>query len=147
MPPRKKHLVTTNSWPLLRAGRVYDIRIKGAMPDRTAGVLRVTIENLDPEQLGRPHEVRLPLPVRPGNRTCAFLGACGINATAVGTVVDLDRLAGAVVGMRVRPSPVDGSEEFDFEPISRGPAAMRAGVEGSQSKDTAVPRQDDPSAR
>jgi hypothetical protein len=73
--------------------------------------------------LGRIHEVKLPLPIRPGNRACAFLAACGIDATAVGTVVDLDRIVNVMVGMRVRPVPANGSEEFDFEPISRRPAA------------------------
>ncbi|MEN6335155.1 MAG: hypothetical protein ABFE01_12920 [Phycisphaerales bacterium] len=95
------------------------MRIKSVTPDKAAGFLRVTVENLDPDQLGRIHEVKLPLPLRPGNRACAFLAACGIDATAVGTTVDLDRLTGAVVGMKYHGPGTAGAEEFDFEPISR----------------------------
>jgi len=97
--------------------------------DRSSGaadVLQVTIENLDPIQLRRIHELELPLPLRPGNRACAFLAACGIDATAVGTTVDLDRLAGVIVGMRFRGLDANGAEGFDFEPVPTvAPAAAR----------------------
>jgi hypothetical protein len=115
MPPHKKNIVTTKPWPALRKGRLYEVQIKSAAPDKAASVLRVTLENLDPTQQGRTHEVHLPLPLRPGNRACAFLTACGIDATAVGTTVDLDRLPGGTVGMRFRGLDADGAEEFDFK--------------------------------
>jgi hypothetical protein len=127
MPPRKKNIVTTEPWPALREGRLYEVRIKGAAPDKAASVLRVTLENLDPTQQGRTHEVQLPLPLRPGNRVCAFLTACGIDAKAVGTAVDLDRLADAIVGMRFRGFGAGGAEEFDFEQITNRPVAGPSG--------------------
>jgi hypothetical protein len=119
--PRKKNIVTTEPWPELRRGRFYEVRIKNAAPDKAAGFLRVTCENLDPGHLGQIHEVKLPLPVRPGNRTCAFLAACGINATAVNTAVDLDRLANVTVRMRLCLPATNASDELDFERIPAPP--------------------------
>lgn len=138
MPPRKKNIVTTEAWPALKEGRLYGARVKSAAPDKAAGFLHVTIENLDPAQLGRIHELNLPLPLRPGNRVCAFLAACGVNATAVGTAVDLDRIVNIVVGMRFRGLGANDAEEFDFEPIARRPTAKNAEIGGSGNKDTAV---------
>ena len=138
MPPRKKNIVTTESWPAMKEGRVYGARIKSAAPDKAAGFLHVTVENLDSSQLGRIHELMLPLPLRPGNRACAFLAACGVNATAVGTAVDLDRIVNIVVGMRFRGLGANNAEAFDFESIPHRPAAKSARIEGSGNKDTAV---------
>lgn len=127
MPPRKKNIVTTEPWPALREGRLYEARIKSAAPDKAISVLMVTLENLDPTQQGRSHEAQLPLPLRPGNRACAFLTACGIDATAVGTAVDLDRLADAVIGMRFHGLGTDGTEEFNFEQITNRPVTGPSG--------------------
>ena len=52
MPPRKKNIVTTEPWPTLKEGRLYQVRIKSAAPDKPAGFLQVTIENLDPDPTG-----------------------------------------------------------------------------------------------
>jgi len=133
MPRYKKNIVTTEPWPALKEGRLYKARIKTAAPDtdKAAGALRATLENLDPTQLGRIHELELPLPLRPGNRACAFLAACGIDATAMGTTVDLDRLAGVIVGMRFRGLDANGAEEFDFGPV---PVAASAAARGSSAE-------------
>jgi hypothetical protein len=66
MPPRKKNIITTESWPALKQGRLYEARIKSAVPGKATGFLQVTVENLDSSQLGRIHELKLPLPLRPG---------------------------------------------------------------------------------
>jgi hypothetical protein len=138
MPRRKMNIVTTEPWPAIRKGSAYQVRIKSVTLNKAAGFLQVTVENLHPEQLGRTHEAKLPLPLRPGNRTCAFLAACGIDATAVGTTVDLDRIAGIVVGMRLRGFGADDAQEFDFEPVARRPAARNTEMGVTESKDTAA---------
>jgi hypothetical protein len=143
MPPRKKNIVTTEAWPALRKGRLYEVRIKSAAPDKAAGFLEVTIENLDPAQLGRIHKVNLRLPIRPGNRACTFLAACGVDATAAGTTVDLDRIASVIVGMRVRTSDVNGFEEFDFERISTAPATARTDPSAEKSAEKKHTREHD----
>jgi len=140
MPPRKKNIITTESWPALREGRLYEARVKSAVPDKATGFLQVAIENLAPDQLGRIHKLKLPLPVRPGNRACAFLAACGIDAMAVGTTVNLDSIANVVVGMRLRGLGANNAEEFDFEPVARRPEAKNTEIGVSGIKDTAVHR-------
>ena len=117
MSPRKNNVITIESWPKLKPGGFYQGRVKKAHVEKVSNSLRVTIENLDPTQLGRIHEMDLPLPARPGNRVCLFLVACGINAAAAGTTICLDQIANAVVGMRFRGTAANGSEEFDFEKI------------------------------
>jgi hypothetical protein len=82
----------------------------------------VVIENLEPDQRGRGHELDLPLPVHPVSRTALFFVACGIDAFEVGARIDLDRIADVVVGMRFRGLGTDNIAEFDFEPISTAPA-------------------------
>lgn len=73
----------------------------GKLKNRTQYV-HVIIENLDPTQLGRIHEIDLPLPLRPSryHRTCSFLTACGIDVSTVGAKVCLDEIAGVTIGMR-----------------------------------------------
>jgi hypothetical protein len=122
MPRRKTNIITVEPWPELRPGQLYEARIRNAVPDKAAGFLQVTAENLDPSQSGRIHETSVPLPVRPGNRACAFVGACGIDATVVGTSVDLDLIINAVIGMRFRGLDANGAEAFDFERVPTAPA-------------------------
>ena len=118
MSPRKNNLITVEAWPKLRPGRVYKGRVKDASIEKKSNVLHVVIENLNPRQFGRIHEIDLPLPVRPGNHTCSFLLACGIEATAVGATVCLDQIANTMVAMRFRGPGADGTDEFDFEKVS-----------------------------
>jgi hypothetical protein len=114
MPRCRKNIVTTEPWPHLRRGQLYEVRIRSAARDKATGLLHVAIENLDPTQPGWLNEVRLPLPIRPGNRRFAFLTACGIDATAAGTTVDLDRLANVVIGIGPRTSSTNDCQEYDF---------------------------------
>jgi hypothetical protein len=79
MPARKKNTLTTEAWPAMRRSQVYEALIKNTVPDKGAGFLQVTLENRDPSQSGRIHTTKVPLPLRPGNRACAFLAACGIE--------------------------------------------------------------------
>ena len=119
--PHKNNFVIVTTRPELTKDRLYHGKVKGVRLDKRADCLRLTIENLD--QLGRLHELALPVPVYPGNRTALFLMACGTDATTVGTRICLEQIAGAVVGMRFRGLGPDGAENFDFEPISKPPAA------------------------
>jgi hypothetical protein len=123
--PRKNNFVIVAARPKLTKGRLYHGRIKSVRLDKAANWLHLTIENLD--QLGRLHELALPVPVYPANRTALFFLACGIDATTVGAKICLDQIGDAVVGMRFRGLGPDGAEEFDFEPISNPPAADEAG--------------------
>jgi hypothetical protein len=119
--PRKKHMIAVEAWPKLACGKLYQGKVKGVHRDKASNCLRLTIENLD--QLGRLHELALPLPVYPGSRAALFFVACGIDGTTVGTKICLDQIAGAVVGMRFRGLGPDGAEEFDFELGVKPPAA------------------------
>jgi hypothetical protein len=117
MSPRKDNTLTIVGWSDPKKGKLYKGRVKKAEVNKKAKCLRVIIENLNPSQLGRIHEVSLPLPVRPGNRTCSFLTACGIDAGAVGTRISLEDITGATVGMRFSAPGQDGSQHVDFETI------------------------------
>jgi Holliday junction DNA helicase RuvB len=55
-------MVTVIAWPGLRRGRFYPGRVKSIKLQRASKCLRVTIENLDPSQLSRIHEIDLRLP-------------------------------------------------------------------------------------
>ena len=135
MPRCKTNTVTVEPWPALRPGQLYQARIKSAVPNRAAGFLQVAAENLDPSQSGRIHETSATLPVRPGNRACAFMAACGIDATVVGTSVDLDLIINAVIGMRFRGLDANGAEVFDFE---RAPAAPAEDVDTPTTSEKGV---------
>jgi hypothetical protein len=122
--PRKNNFVMVTTPPELTKGKLYHGKIKSVRLDKASNRLGLTMENLD--QSGRLHELALPLPVYPGNRTALFLVACGIDAMTVGMKICLEQIAGAVVGMRFRGLGPDGAEEFDFEPISKPPVADEA---------------------
>ena len=117
MSPRKNNTLTIVGWSDPKKGKLYKGKVEKVDVDRKSKCLRVTIENLNPSQLGRIHEVSLSLPVRPDNRTCSFLTACGIDARTVGAKVCLDDITGAAIGMRFSPVAQDGSQQVDFERI------------------------------
>jgi len=97
---QKKNTLTVEDWPRPKAGKRYKGLVKQIKVDKKTKSLRVTIENLDPTQSGRIHDIVLLFPVRPGSRTSRFLGAAGIEANTVGKQVIIDNIVGTVVGMR-----------------------------------------------
>lgn len=118
--PRKNNLLTVYDWPKLTCGKLYHGKVKGVRLDKTSNRLYLTMENLD--QLGRFHKLALPLPVYPGNKAALFFVACGID-TSVGTAICLDQVLNVVLGMRFRGLGPSDSEDFDFEPVAKPPAA------------------------
>lgn len=119
MPPSKtKNMITIIDWRKIKERKLYKGMIKTAVANNKH--LRVVIENLDNSQLGRLHDISLPLPVRPGSRTSRFLTSTGQDADTVGNRIVVGCIVGAVVGMRFYSS--DGSDkDIEFERIE--PAA------------------------
>jgi len=124
MSPRKNNVITVKGWPDPKKGKLYKGVVTAAI--NKAKFVRVTIEDLDPSQLGRIHNIELPLPIRPSryHKTCAFLVACGIDSTIDRTSVDLHDVVGTTVGMRFGTASQDGSEQIDFERIGDSPMAQ-----------------------
>jgi hypothetical protein len=136
--PRKNNsltMLTVEAWPALTVGKCYLGRIKSVRAEkiRASHYLHVVLENLDPGHLGQAHSARYGLPLHPGDRACGLLGACGIDATAAGPTVDLDRIVGIVVGMKFRGLDAQGAEAFDFQGVEPPPAARETGTNGSGS--------------
>jgi hypothetical protein len=117
MSPRKNNVLTVEGWPDPKPSKLYKGRVEKSETKGKPKCLHVTIENLDPSQLGRIHDVSLPLPVRPGNLTSSFLMACGIDVSTVGTKVCLDNITDAIIGMRFGMVGKDGAQQVDFEKI------------------------------
>ena len=115
MSPRKNNLITIEPWPNLKMGKLYKGIVRKVK--KKAKCNQVTIENLDPTQLGRIHEETLLLRIHPGDRTSRFLTACGMDADTIGTTIDPHDITGATIGMRFGPIAQDGSQEVDFERI------------------------------
>jgi hypothetical protein len=135
MSPRKNNVLTVEGWPDPKSGKLYKGRVKRSEATGKPKCLNVTIENLDPSQLGRIHEVSLPLPVRPGNKTSSFLTACGIDVSTVGTKVCLDDIAGAIIGMRFGMVGKDGAQQVDFEKIKDSQSKQpESSVENSRNQ-------------
>ena len=136
---KKTHIITVENWGPLRKHWLYQGRIRSATIEGAPDHLRVEIVNLDPRELDRVHTVNLPLPARPGNRTCALLMAAGIDAT-VGARVDLGQLVNRIVGFRLCDQATDKSECFEFERFPRPSVATSPPVQGSlREKKTADP--------
>lgn len=117
MSPRKNNMLIVEGWPDPKSGKLYKGRVGRSEAKGKPKRLHITVENIDPSQFGRIHDMILPLPVRPGNRTCSFLTACGINVNTVGTKVCLDNISGVTIGMRFGSVGQDGSKQIDFERI------------------------------
>ncbi len=114
-PRRRSNTITVENWPDLRF-RFYPGKILSAGRVKGSRCIRVRIENHDPSQRDRVHEIDMPSP-RPGNRTSNFLKACGVEALEVGTRIDLDQLVGLVVEFRPRLRADGEPERFDFKAI------------------------------
>ena len=115
MSPRKRY-ITVEEWPPLRKSELYKGVVKSIASNRKGKKLDVTIENLDPTQLGRIHQLTLPLPIHPGSTTSLFLSACGTDASHIGKRVCLDDVVGATVGM-IFGSDLSDDEQIDFKKI------------------------------
>lgn len=117
MSPRNKNIHTVQDWPDPKMGKLYKGIVKKVDTDKKDRCIRVAVENLDLTQLGRVHEISLPLPIRPSvyHKTCSFLLACGINASTHGTKIDLNELIGSIIGIRFGTIARDGSQQIDFE--------------------------------
>jgi len=125
-------MLTVEDWSNPKKGKLYKGIVRKV--DKKARCLHVTIESLDPSQLGRIHDVSLPLPIRPGNRTCTFLMARGVGASTVGTKVCLDDITGTTIGMRFGTVAQDGSQQVDFERID-DPSNTRPDISVQDSGD------------
>ena len=121
-----------SGWPNPRKGKLYKGIIKKAV-DKTQ-YIHVIIENLDPTQLGRIHEIDLPLPIRPSkyHRTCSFLIACGIDANIDGIEIDLNHIIDTTIGMRFRIAGQDWAQQIDFERVDDA-SQLQTSTQGSQS--------------
>ena len=98
MSPRKNNMLIVQDRSNPKKGKLYKGIVRKAK--KKSQYVHVIIENLDPTQLGRMHELNLDLPFRPGNRTSLFLTACGIDADTAGTKVCLDHIVNTTIGMR-----------------------------------------------
>lgn len=131
---KKTRMATIEQWGPLRKHWLYQGRIRSVSVNGAPDHLRVEIVNLDPRELDRVHTVNLPLPAKPGNRTCALFVACGMDAK-VGASIDLDQLVNRIVGFRLCDHANDGLEQLDFERFPNPPATVRPSIDGSVGKD------------
>jgi len=117
MSPRKNNVLTVKGWRDPKEGKLCKAIVKKAV-NKTKYV-HVSIENLHPTQVGRIHEMRLPLPIRPSryHKTCAFLIACGIDASIDGVKICLDDTIDTVIGIRFGVIAQDGPQRIEFEKI------------------------------
>jgi hypothetical protein len=122
MSPRKNNLITIEPWPNPKQGKLYKGFVRKV--EKKAKCIQVSVENLDPTQLGRIHEKTLLLPAHPGNGLSRFLTACGMDTDTIGTTIGPDDIAGATIGMRFGPVAQDGSQEVDFERIEDSPGTQ-----------------------
>ena len=118
MSPRNNKILVVQDWPNLKIGKMYKGIVKKIDINKQAKCINVTIENLDQTQLGRIHEINLPLPIRPSvnHKTCSFLLACGVDASTTNTKINLDNIISSIIGMRFKAS--DRSQQVDFEKMN-----------------------------
>jgi hypothetical protein len=132
MSPRKKNVLIVKGWANPKKGMLYKGIVREAK-NKTKYV-HVAIENLDPTQLGRIHEIDLPLPLRPSryHRTCSFLIACGIDASIDGMKINLDNIIDTTIGMRFGTVAQNGSQKIEFERIE-DTSRIQTNTPGSES--------------
>ena len=147
MSRRKKiRMTTVEPYPDLIVDYVYPGIVKEYTLHEASNRLRVTVENGDSHQEGRRHQIGLRLPIHPLDRTCRFFLACGIEASEIGTQIQIDLILGRRIGLRYRGQGADGTEEFDFERITpppnaetTDPATESTETKTSEREDTAFP--------
>jgi hypothetical protein len=133
MSPRKNNVLTVEGWSDPKKGKLCKGIVKKADVGKKQKRIFVIIENLNPTQLGRIHEVSFDLPVRPGNRTSLFLIACGIDANTIGTKICLEDIVNTTIGMRFGAVAEDRSQRIDFERIE-DPSRVQANTPGGDTE-------------
>ena len=123
MSPRREFIVV-NEWPTLKS-HSYHVQVINIAADKKANILKVSLNNLDPGQLGRIHEIELPLAVHPGSRTSQFLMACGIEANECGTRVYLDAIAQSHLAVKFTKS----GDVVEFNHIEKKSQETNSGKE------------------
>ncbi|MFC1636833.1 hypothetical protein ACFL5Z_18570 [Planctomycetota bacterium] len=117
MSPRNRNILTVEDWPDPKMGKLYKCLVKKVDTDKKAKCICVAVENLDRTQLGRIHDISLPLPIRPSvcHKTCSFLLACGIDASTHGKEININDTIGSIIGIRFGTKEQDGSQQIEFE--------------------------------
>jgi hypothetical protein len=113
---KKRRIIFVGKPPALISGQTYEGVIRSIEVDEESHYYDIAIENLDPTQSGRIHDVRLPTMLFPGSKMARFLAAAGQEANTIKKRIDLDDVVGTVVGMRF-PSPDGSGEQIEFERI------------------------------
>lgn len=126
MSPKNTNILTVQDWPDPKKGKLYKCIIKKVDTDKKSQCIHVAVENLNRIQLGRVHEISLPLPIRPSeyHKTCSFLFACGIDASTHGKKININDVIGSVIGIRFGTKEQDGSQQVDFEKIKDTPDTL-----------------------
>jgi hypothetical protein len=103
----RRQILTVRPRPDLKRNKLYRVRIQRTHIKKKTRILDVTVQHVDPGQVGRPHNFRLDLPLYPDSPASQFLVACGLDADQAGNRVSVGDAVGRIIGM------VFCTEDFD----------------------------------
>jgi hypothetical protein len=112
MPRRKKLTITVEPYRKLQRDRPYPVEVLELKESAEPAALLVKFRNLDPEQLGRLHEVRLPVPAYPQSPGAEYLRACRVDVD-IGKI-EVEVTLGAVLDVTFGPGRNDEDEIVRF---------------------------------
>ena len=81
MSPKNTNILTVQDWPDPKKGKLYKCIIKKVDTDKKSQCIHVAVENLNRIQLGRVHEISLPLPIRPSEYHKHALSSLHVEST------------------------------------------------------------------
>jgi len=112
----KKWCITVEPFPDYSEGRAYSMKVAKVSRSRSPKGMRVVLEHLEQDQLGRQHEAILPLPVRPSGQVADFMRATGTEVTANRELSPSDAEGAAIKVLFSKAA--DGWDIASFEPLA-----------------------------
>jgi hypothetical protein len=112
--------LTVEDFPPRKPGCWYNAKVCSLQKSESPAGLQVTLEDLDPEQLGRQTSIVLPLPLRPSGITRDFFVACGQDVS-LEKRINPKTVLGAVLAVRFGLGPAGP----DVVPVAFNPNVTR----------------------
>jgi len=114
----RKWQETVKRFPQLQREQSYRVRVIDVRKDNEAKAMEVTLEVLEPNQLGRQVAILLSLPIRHNGLTADFFRSCHIEVKPQAKIFPRDTINCEVLVGFEKAADGDTCQPIHFKPIS-----------------------------
>lgn len=115
----RKWIETVKPFPGLQQECPYNVRVVDIRKNTETKTMEVTLEFLEPDQLGRRITAHLSLPIRPDGLAAEYLRSCRIEVKPQVKISPCDTIGSEIVARFHETAAGAGWQPIHFEPVSQ----------------------------